>query len=406
MAGFFQQFLRGAVDGFLGSPNLKDYKHASKTFTTNAYANAPKFKWLFHVYFDINTQFISDSGNIFPSTVNHGLLVKTIDLPKFNIPLQEMNQYNRKRYVQTKITYDPIKITFHDDNANQIRHLWYTYFSYYYNDPNQPNSLNNGPNGITIPDKAATALNTRNIYNPALEDDQRNWGYIGESGQVSSSNSQNLGKKPFFKAIRIYGFNQHNFALYELINPMIDSFGHDTYSYAETTATMENSMTIKYETVKYYDGALNGQNPSSIVQRFAEPSVYDTELSPIARLGTNRSILGQGGLVDSANGILTDLGNNNILGAIQTAGRLSRTFKNSQQILQAAKTELVAGVIGAVSNPQTARSAFNFPALGSTTGVGSQYGNATFNPGAPQSSPTPVPTENNTPVTGSNVPKP
>jgi len=49
MAGFFQNLLTDAVQGFFGSEYLRDYTHASKTFRTNAYGYAPKFKHLFHV---------------------------------------------------------------------------------------------------------------------------------------------------------------------------------------------------------------------------------------------------------------------------------------------------------------------------------------------------------------------
>jgi hypothetical protein len=396
VAGFFQQFLKGTADGFLGSPYLRDYQHASKIFLTNGYGNAPKFKYLFHVYFDINQNRISDSYKLFPDTTNHGLLVKTIDLPKYTIPLTEMNQYNRKRYVQTKINYEPIRVTFHDDNSNQIRNLWHAYYSYYYNDPSQPGNLNSTPQARTVPGQAATELNKRNIYSPLLQNNQRNWGYLGEIGQTVLSTTVNPSKIPFFKSIKIFGFNQHNFALYELINPVIESFSHDTYSYADGAGTMENSMGIRYESVKYFDGALNGQNPGQIVDRFAEDGLYDKTLSPIARNGTNRSILGQGGLVDSVNGVLDDLSNGNILGAIQTAGRASRTFKNSQQLLQTAKAELVGGVISAVSNPATARTQFNWPGLGTTSGPGGQAGNATNS--APSTAP-PVSTPGNTPIT-------
>lgn len=384
MAGFFQQFLRGAQDGFLGSPNLKDYKHASKTFTTNAYSNSPKFKWLFHVYFDINELFSDNAGvAAFSTGTNHGLLVKSIDLPKYSISVQELNQYNRKRFIQNKINYDPIRVTFHDDNGNQIRNLWHTYYSYYYFDPSQPNNLNTGPGGSQsrgLPEEVASKLNPRNIYERILDNEQRNWGYMGENGQSTFSTQLGDRKIPFFKSIKIFGFNQHNFTLYQLINPIIESFQHDSYSYADGQGTMECSMQLKYESVKYYDGAIDGQNPSDIVTRFGEQGVYDRELSPIARAGTNRSILGQGGLVDAAGGIIKDVQNGNILGAIQTAGRVSRTFKNGQQLLQTAQEELVKGAISAASSPQVgqaARSIFSFPALGSNQGTGGQVGNAT-----------------------------
>lgn len=375
MAGFFQQFLKGAGDGFIGSPYLRDYRHASKTFIDDAYANAPKYKWLFHVYFDINKQAVAgfNEAEVFPSTTNYGLLVKTIDLPKYQFDLVELNQYNRKRYIQTKIKYDPIRISFHDDNASQIRHLWFTYFSYYYNDPNQPQPPRDGRLAQQLtPTDMSGQLNVKNIYSSKTDINDQNWGYIGEVGG-SASNVSGAGstfrKAPFFSSIRIYGFNQHNFALYQVINPIIETFSHDNYSYSDN-GVMENQMSIRYESVKYYNGALNGQSPSSIVDGFGEPRNYDTTLSPINRPGTNRTILGQGGLLDAINGFTSDVADQNYIGALQTALRTGRTFRNGRQILNAAKSELTSEVIGAIE--KAPRNPFNFPSKGSGTGTGQQ----------------------------------
>jgi hypothetical protein len=394
MAGFFQQVLQGAGNEFFGNPYLKDYQHASKTFTTNAYANTPKFKWLFHVYFEINKTLLTDNqASVFPSDANHGILVKSIELPKFNIPLTELNQYNRKRYVQTKINYEPVRITFHDDNDDLIRHLWYTYYSYYYNDPSQPNQV--ASQGSTSQrDLVATALNKKNIYSSDISNDQ-NWGYLGEVSTTATAKSLSIAKAPFFKSISIFGFNQHNFSQYQLINPIIENFNHDTYNYYETTGIMENSMTVKYESVKYYSGALNGEKPGDIVNGFAEDGLYDKERSPIAKAGSTRSILGQGGLFDAVDGVVSDLANGNILGAIQTAGRSATTFKTGSNLVSAAKTELLAGVIGALSNPQTTRGLLNFPAVGATTGTGSQNANST-SPG--NTTPIAISTSGNSPI--------
>ena len=117
MAGPIQNFLKDASAGFFGNEYLRDYTHASKTFRANAYGYAPKYKFLFHVYFDVNKSLISSTSN-WPSDQNFGLAVKSIDLPKFSMDLATMNQYNRKRIVQTKLKYDPIDIQFHDDNGN------------------------------------------------------------------------------------------------------------------------------------------------------------------------------------------------------------------------------------------------------------------------------------------------
>ena len=39
---------------------------------------------------------------------------------------------------------------------------------------------------------------------------------------------------------------------------MITSWKHDQYDYAQGDGTMSNTVEIKYETVKYYSGAIGG----------------------------------------------------------------------------------------------------------------------------------------------------
>lgn len=340
MAGFFQQVLQSATDELFGRKFLKDYQHASKTFVTDAYAYSPKFKWLFHVYFDINEQFVNQAG-IFPTDKNFGLAVKSIDLPKYTFDLHDMNQYNRHRMVQSKIKYDPVNVTFNDDNNNLIRKLWYAYYSYNIGDPNNPTT---------------TAANTANQYSNNIGTEQ--WGYSGaELNPTPLTSSLTTGKVPFFRSINIYGFNQHNFALYQLINPIIDSWQHDTYDYYQTTGIMENRMSIRYEYVKYYDGALSGTAPSNFVQGFGNPAHYDTEKSPITKAGTRNNILGQGGLIDTAIGIQQDLSNRNLVGAAIKGITASRNM-SKKGLVAAAKTELAQGLTQTINN---SASTFRFP---------------------------------------------
>lgn len=371
MAGFFQDLLKDTAKGFFGSEYLRDYTHASKTFRSNAYAFAPKYKFLFHVYFDVNYDLIGDSFQFPGGNKNFfGLAVKTVQLPKYTFDLHTMNQYNRSRVVQTKIKYDPINITFHDDNNNLIRKLWYNYYSYYYKDsvqtdPNEtynpaPNTFGSNPFGSN---SGMTDMNSRNIYNPSITGND-DWGYVGESGNGQQTNlGATIGssKAPFFKAINVYGFNQHNFVLYKLVNPIIESFSHDTYDYSQGNGTMEHQMTLRYETVKYYEGAVDGRNPGKFVKEFGDPSNYDTTPSPIARPGSQGSILGQGGLVDGIGGTMQDLKDGNWIGAIQKAGAMKNTFKNPQNILKIAKAEAVGLAINTITQPPNVNTPFQFP---------------------------------------------
>ena len=342
MAGFFQQVLQSATNELFGRQFLRDYKHAAKTFLTDGYAYSPKFKWLFHVYFDINDQFVNQAS-IFPSDKNFGLAVKSVDLPKYSFDLHDMNQYNRHRMIQTKIKYDPVTVVFNDDNNNLVRKLWYAYYSYNVNDPNNINNQ---------------AANNANQYSNNLGDEQ--WGYSGAELNPTPLTSQlATGKVPFFRNINIYGFNQHNFALYQLVNPIIDNWQHDTYDYYQTSGIMENRMSIRYEYVKYYDGALSGSSPGNFVQQFGNASHYDVEPSPISKPGTRNSILGQGGLIDTATGLQQDLSDGNYIGAA-IKGITAAKNLNKKGLVAAAKTELTQGLAQTITNNA---SNFRFPAF-------------------------------------------
>jgi hypothetical protein len=125
--------------------------------------------------------------------------------------------------------------------------------------------------------------------------------------------------------------NQRKFAEYILINPMITDWAHDTYDYSAGNGIMSHRMTVKYETVKYYTGAIGGVRPDTNVQGFADPAYYDTVPSALARPGSTQTVLGQGGLLDAGIGIVSDLesgGVGGLIGATQKAMTAYNTFKN------------------------------------------------------------------------------
>jgi hypothetical protein len=254
--------------------------------------------------------------------------------------------------------------------------MWNVYYTYYYKDATQ--------------DLLKTNANKRNIYQPSIQGDE-DWGYIGEGtdGPTASNASLGMSKPAFFKSIDIFGFNQHNFVQYKLVNPIISSFEHDTYAYSES-GVMENSMSLDYETVKYYEGALDGRTPGQLVKEFGSEKHYDTRLSPIARPGSNASILGQGGLVDAVGGIINDLPNNP-LGAIQKLGASIQTFKNPANILKIAKQEALGVAVDTITKTPNRNQLFDFPAAAqSGTNTVNKVVSGIISPSAGPSQPTPT----------------
>ena len=337
---FGQQFLQG----FFPPDGLKDYAHANLTFAANGYQLAPRYKFLFYVYFNLNTAEIPTLQSIYGSgsQASLGIMAKTAQLPGFKMSVETMNQYNRKRLVQSKLEYDPVQITLHDDQSDMIRGLWYNYYTYYYKDSSYKYNgtpVRNGSMGALQTQPNGFSYGTRDIYAP--ERQQTDWGYIGEAyadgSQTGGANNLGGGKPAFFRDITIYGFSQKTFAQYTLINPMIESWNSETYDNSQGNGTMAHNMTIRYETVKYYSGAVGSNTPSSTVPGFADPAHYDTVRSSLATPGSTQTIIGQGGLLDAGEGIINDLeaigdgsgGLQSILGAVQKAGTAYNTFKNA-----------------------------------------------------------------------------
>ena len=362
MSSFGQDFLKG----FTATNSLRDYTHASKTFRTNAYELKPRFKFLFHVQFTLNVEEIQALRNskIFgPTQISTmSLAVKTVDLPKFNIDVATLNQYNRKRLVQTKINYEPVNITFHDDGGDNIREMWYQYYSYYYKDPAQQ-YISNAPTSYGTVGEVQTkqngfSYNSRDIYEQNRVGSVSDWGYIGENFMDGTSTAS--GKPPFFKDIQIIGFDQHKYARYILINPLITNWNHDTYDYSQGNGTMQHSMTIRYETVKYLNGGL-GKPDVNI--RWPDTAHYDNIPSPLARAGSTASVFGQGGLLSTGEGILADLESGSVaglIGAAQKAGATYNTFKgkNLRSVVESEATSLGKQVIGQ-NGPNAVRSVIN-----------------------------------------------
>lgn len=366
--GYWGQSTQTATESLFGSEALRDYTHASKTFRSNSYANAPKLKFLFHVYFKINPEAWTPTDN-----QNIGILVKDIKLPAYNFKTEIKNQYNRKRIIQTKINYEPIVVNFHDDNNNAINKMWYAYYTYYYKDANKPNvrfSGNRGSarqnNGVNNSTQATMAdFNLRDIYQDDLKGNV-DWGYIGESSQGGTNP-----KVPFFSNITVFGFNQRNFTAYTLINPLITNFSHDTYNYSEGGGTMQNTMTIDYETVTYDEGAMDGKNPSNIVTGFGLEENYDLRDSPLNGSDSRSVIQGQGGLVNADGGYVRSMQVNGYPTAASTVGYNSSKYPG---LVTNQQSQLSAGLVGSNRDvtTQIRNTPFNTPiksATPSNTGV-------------------------------------
>jgi len=304
-------FLKGFQDGL---PGMKDYQHASRLYIDDNFKLMPKQKFLFHVVFNTDeTLFVNGFNSNERYQLN--MLVKQCDLPKYNMSYEEKVQYNKKMYAGTRIAYEPVNITFHDDHADTVNAFWKKYYEYNIADSVGMN------NDLTI-------SNTKDDYYA-----------FGDARQTTKfgMDTPRQRQKPYLKGIEIFVLHKQRFTSMTLVNPVIGSFSHDNLDQADGQGIMNNTMQILYETVIYKSGIVNKNN----VPGFATIN-YDNSPSPLSVLGggTN-SIFGPGGVGDGIGSVIRNVQSGNILGAILGA---SNTYNNAKKIKKSDVKEELKGI--------------------------------------------------------------
>lgn len=295
---------------FTGVTNPKgyvsDFRHGARTFTDDTFRLAPKLKFNFHVAFFINPLALKTYNLRERHRYEINVLVKKTDLPKFSIPVETVNQYNRKKIIQTKIDYTPLNITFHDDNLNIVSTMWKNYYSYYYADHNTAQS----DDGVASYLRNAT-LNSN----------------FSAKYRYGLDNNSSV---PFFDKIILYQMGRKTYQSYTLVRPMITMWNHDTVDFGQSGAA-ENQMTIAYEGVHYKEGRVSRGDPVG----FAVDH-YDTTPSPITLAGGGtRTLFGPGGVIAGASSVFGDLyaaGQGQNVNLFATAINAVNTYNNSKQL--------------------------------------------------------------------------
>lgn len=256
---------------------FKDYQHASKTFVDNGYAKAPKVGFLFYTVFNINPDAVIDATWLEKGRKDIGVLVKKVDLPKFQISTETLNQYNRRTITNTKLTYNPVSFEFHDDNSGITNNLWINYFKYYVADSNYGVAKNYS---VSLPEeyrnnKFGTKDTTYGLY-----DSELSYGAVSEFNLARDVS--------FFRSIDIYVLHlQKEFTKFTLINPKITEWTHDQVSYSEGNKVLQNKMSVAYETVFYQEGYIQeGVQPEGWI-----PVYYDKTPSPLSVGGNKQNAI-------------------------------------------------------------------------------------------------------------------
>jgi hypothetical protein len=345
MSNAFTNFLSGVAGGFLGTTgDLKDYQHANRLYVSNTYARSPKHGFLYFVSFNINRDAVLDTRWAEQGGMDTiGLLVKRIDLPKFSIAAEPINQYNRKTMVQSKLSYQPVSIDFHDDNSDITNDLWINYYKYYFTDGKyNKHTFDKGYVAApTLRQRRNNELGTLHVeYGvPAAFKDTK---YGSTDYAYGLSNLQTI---PFFKSIDIYVLHQQKFTQVTLVNPLVTEWAHDNLDQSDGTKILHSKMSVAYESVLYNRGKIKKGEDSD---RFTAV-YYDKSPSPLSVGGNGTNTLfGAGGVLAGASSVFGELGNENpnyLAAIVQGANVVSNAKKLD---LKTEGYSITSGVLGSI----------------------------------------------------------
>lgn len=341
----------------------KNPRHATYNFNQDAqslYRNHPRFP--FEYYININFNNVGSAKSYIAQYFNSAdlaqimPLVKTVDMPSMKVDTATLNQYNRKRMTQTKLSFEPVKIVFHDVADGKTLKLWDMYYRYYFADgieagkneskqseskaagnmsvdqliknltptvnPAIKNLLFNTP----IPKKATNTNGDKSIIQNIVSNtlDNHNFGF----NVRTVGNVRNL-----IQSIDIYQVHGGRFNQVTLVNPRVSAFTHDVLSYAVSDKTLELTFTFEYEYAYYtiQNMRLGGSesNNTSNIEQFSHGEALE-----LPSLGFNARLLdfveSNNPLLASENPLLQRVGKNTqvALGNV-TGGLAGRTVKST-----------------------------------------------------------------------------
>jgi hypothetical protein len=265
----------------------KSPRHATYNFNQDAqslYRNQPRVPFEYYVNINLNQvgtakEYVSkffnsaDLSQIAP-------LVKSVEMPSMKIATDALNQYNRKRLSQSVVTYEPIKMVFHDVADGKTLKFWEMYYRYYFADGFEPDR--NGPKAPLAANSSSAVEQLISGLKPKLNSNLANLPasvksvFTGKKPPPTATNTS--GEKSILQNIVSNQLDNHNFGynlpqvqnernLIEsieifqvhggrynsvtIVNPRISAFTHDVLNYAVGDKTLELTFTLDYEYAFY-----------------------------------------------------------------------------------------------------------------------------------------------------------
>lgn len=214
----------GTKTPFLGGKRIfiRNSRYATVHTKTGSVIQAmPRVKWLYYATFNPSANIQRDFSSW---QEGFAFQIHKIDRPKVTPELKTLNQYNRKRIVQTGIEFNDISLSFHDTVDDRVLRVWRDYYKWYFGEGR---------------DKGA-AWDTSTIENEFSLGN--GWGFSPPDSMPWNTN--------FFESLDIYVFYGRRYTQHRVYNPKIASIDFESLE-SEATSLSSGTMNVKHEGVEY-----------------------------------------------------------------------------------------------------------------------------------------------------------
>ena len=278
MAKSFEGIFGGIFDQ---NVHMRDSRHAANAYgfnKTNLVNGTPRHKFEFFVKFNFNNdnQAVRNFVQAFLNNVDQDIvtqMVKTVTMPSMTIDTEVLNQYNKKRISQKRISYSPVSITFHDSVEGRMLRLWEMYYEYYFKDGLANQKLDLGQStggGNTIIGKFLDSF--FDAFNGTDAPEHRRDQYYDDtiSGTFTDNYGYNLQRvgntKYLIESIDIFQIHGGKFSRTRVMHPRVVAFAHDTLDYEDSSGLVEMRFEFDHEGVIYAN--INEQLNTNELERF------------------------------------------------------------------------------------------------------------------------------------------
>lgn len=216
-------------------------QHGSQVMTA-----IPRSKFQFSVDFILNSTVPLEDESFGRAFTFHR--VSSAGLPDYNYNVIPVNQYNRIRYVPTRLTVDPVTIIFYDTKDSQFDYLLRAYAKHYF----QGHSMDSGNfNDSPITNEFFSSGASHEFGAKTIRDDQR---FFFEEIVITQQDTAQGGRRT------------------HLYNCMMTNVNHDRLNYSDSNP-VEYTVQFQPEHVNYFALGDNGSSAAQVASGGNEATV-------------------------------------------------------------------------------------------------------------------------------------